>query len=144
MIRRKISFLTIPLVVISTAFAAPSEASVKKKTTKVKKKVAAATKPSGAAARNFSCVGTPNQQVAGRVVTGTVAKAGGKPVVTNVMVSKTFELVDNTIVPTNMVDLTAPNPPGELDLVGEEPVARRRPSIGGAWFQVSLMAVRTP
>jgi hypothetical protein len=129
MIRRKICkicLLTIPLVLLSAALPAPTEASAKKKTTKAKRKVVANAKPSsGAAARNFSCVGTPNQQVAGRIVSGTVAKVGGKPVVTNVTVSKTFELVDNTIVPTNKVDLTAPNPPGELDPIGEELVVFR-------------------
>jgi hypothetical protein len=126
MIRYKVCVLILPFVLVSSALLAPTEASAKKKTTKAKKKATAAAKPSSAsAARNFSCVGTPNQQVAGRIVTGTVAKVGGKPVVTNVTVSKTFELVDNAIVPTNKVDLTAPNPPGEIDPIGEELVVFR-------------------
>jgi N-acetyltransferase len=42
------------------------------------------------------------------------------------------ELEHGKALPWLVRDLTAPNPPGELDLVGEELVARRRPSIGGA------------
>jgi hypothetical protein len=126
MTRRKICILTIPFVLLSAILSAPAEASAKKKTTKGKKKSSAATNGAkSVAARNFSCVGTPNQQVAGRVVTGSVAKVGGKVVVTNVTVSKLFELVDNAIVATNTVDLTSPNPPGELDPVGEELIVFR-------------------
>jgi hypothetical protein len=126
MTRRKIFRLTTPLVLVSAVFLVPIEASAKKKIMKAKKKPVAAARPtSSAATRNFSCVGTPNQQVAGRIVTGSVAKVGGKIMVTNVTVYKTFELVDNTIVPTNKVDLTSPNPPGELDPIGEDLVVFR-------------------
>jgi hypothetical protein len=121
MTRRRLCLLVLPLVVLSTALHAP-EASAKKKTTKSKKKAGAS---NSTAARNFSCVGTPNLQLAGRKVTGTVASVGGKVVVTDVTVSKTYELIDNTIVPSTAVDLVAPNPPGELDPVGEELVVFR-------------------
>ncbi len=63
--------------------------------------------------------------MAGRVVTGSVTKVGGKVVVTNVTVSKTFEMVNNTLVPTNAVDITSANPPGEVDPIGEDLVVFR-------------------
>jgi hypothetical protein len=124
MTRRRLCVLVLPLVVLSTALHA-AEASAKKKTTKAKKKAGATAKKPSTAARNFSCSGTPTLQLQGRKVTGTVASVGGKVVVTDVTVSKTYELIDNTITPSTAVDLVAPNPPGELDPIGEELIVFR-------------------
>jgi hypothetical protein len=117
-----VSFGVLACMVVTTA------ASAKPKTTKSKKKkkavasapavapVTAAPAAAASATRNFTCLGTPNLQLAGRQVTGTVGTVGGVVVVTNVTVSKTYELVNNTMTEKLTVDITSPNPPGELDL----------------------------
>jgi hypothetical protein len=62
--------------------------------------------------RRFSCLGTNEQRVTERLVTGTV---NSKIVLTNVSVTQNFQLINNILVEQPVVVLTAANPPGEQD-----------------------------
>ncbi len=93
--------------------------SARPKATKPKKKPRVTTSreqpkspPPAGASRNFSCIGSNEQRVTERIVSGTVSP---KIAVTNVTVTQTHQLIDNALVQKSMVVLTSPNPRGEQD-----------------------------
>jgi hypothetical protein len=85
-------------------------------TTTARPRQVPSTAPSAAAggggSRNFSCVGSNSLRVTERQVTGTV---NANVLVTNVTVTQTQQLIDNTLVAQPVVVLQSPNPPGEPD-----------------------------
>ncbi len=107
------------LLSVSTADAKPKSTKAKKKSRVTTTAAPRAGSPTtvkaagaGGGARNFSCKGSGTQLVTERIVTGTVDPS---ITITNVTVTQTHQLVNNTLVEQPVVVLMSAKPPGTHD-----------------------------
>ncbi len=100
------------MLMAPTAMAKPTASKSKKKKTKVVSTAKA--KSAAGSSRQFSCLGSGQQRVTERLITGTI---DSKLSLTNVTVTRNFQLVDNTLVEQPTVVLRVAKPPSEQDPV---------------------------
>jgi hypothetical protein len=115
--RRKL--LTVGVLLVAMLGCSTSSALAQSKATKSKKKKATTTRvraksapPKASGARNFSCLGAGSQKLSERMVTGTVTP---NITLTQVAVTQTTQLIDNTLVAQPVVVLLSASPVGEPD-----------------------------
>jgi hypothetical protein len=100
------------LVVVLLGLSA-GDATAKPKATKPKKKSRVTTTRVRQQSRNFSCIGAGTQKITERIVTGTITPS---ITLSNVAVTQTTQLIDNTLVAQPVVVLLSATPVGEPDV----------------------------